>query len=621
MFKTNTITLFLSVGLLLLISFLSISELHAGSLYYDETISVLHLGNPYTYNNFGEVTHSIQVNSPQHAPGYFWLLSIWVRLTGYPQFALRAFSMLTGLLGAAMVYRLARDMADKRAGVLALALISTSMLYIFYMHEIRMYSQIFLVLTLQLWFYYQIISQTKPAKWLWVGLYLSTVATIYTHYLSILPIFGLCAYHLLFVKKNRQWWMIVLTLGLAGALFLPWLSIVLRGSSDVMSPTIKGSAFELTWLFLKLFGNGVILLGLSAILSLFAAIVHSNRGLRMVAFILVVSWGAFALANEISKIMPDYRSRYYLIFWSPLIVAVAIAGAHYIRQRWVLFGLVGLWLVAGLWLRGTEQFSYYNNRTFFNQSQYPPYPALIKTFYQHGLPQPKDLIILGTRGSEPFAMPDANLYYRLRLQTPINYVFPARWEEMLDEEAIDTSAVVWWAYAPQEANQLEREDIVSTLEESHQNCGLIEENPEIVLMQFVRRPLLCEWVNETQIVARFEEYAIEIYGVEAMFDNEQLVLGTQWAVPDDAPLHQYSIAFKLYNQAGEFIRQMDTELPYGKQTRLLNIMNINDIDDGNYDIRVSVYDWQTLEHLTGVQVENGAVGRETSIGQLSINRE
>ena len=618
MFKTNTIYLYLSVALLLLMCLLSISMLHPDSLYADEAISVLHMGNPYVYNNFGEVTHSIQVNSPQHAPGYFWLLSIWVRFTGYPQFALRAFSMLMGILGAAMIYRLARDMANKQAGLLALTLMSTSILYIFYMHEIRMYSQIFLVLTLQLWFYYRIISEAKPANWLWLGLYLSTVAALYTHYLSIFPIFGLCLYHLLFTKKDRRWWVVVVLLGLAGASFVPWINIVMRGSEDVASPAIRGSSFTLSWLLLKIFGNGNILLGILAIPCLVAAIVLPNRGLRMVVFIFVASWGAFAIANEISKIMPDYRSRYYLVFWSPLVVAAAIAASHYIRKRWILVGLTSLWLLVGIWYSGTEEFSYYNNRTRFNQSEYPPYPALIKAFYHNGLPDPHDLILISSKGSTRFALRQVNLYYSLRLRTRMDFILPPTWEEMLDKEAIDTSAVVWWAYAPQDDYQSEREGIVATIEETHQQCHIIEESSELVLVQFVNRLLSCDWINDTAIIIRFQEYPIELYGVKAELENGQLFIGTQWNIPQEVPLHRYSVAIKIYDEAGNFIKQADTELPYGIHTRQLTIVNSEGMAAGNYELRVSVYDWQTLEHLTGIQVENGLSGRETIIGQLSI---
>lgn len=620
--KSKNIYLWLSVALLLLISFLSISELHPGSLYYDETISVSHVGNPYNYNDVIAVARSIQIKSPQHAPGYFWLLSFWVRLTGYPQFALRAFSMLMGLAGAAMIYRLAKDMAGKKAGVLALALISTSMLYIFYLHEIRMYTQVVLVATLQLWFYYRVVVAPGRVKtWLWSGLGLSTLAALYTHYLSIFPIFGLCLYHLLFVRKDRRWWAVVFTLGIAGAVFAPWLSVVFRGSSGVISPIIKGSALHLTWLFLILFGNGTIVTGSVVIASLIAAIFYKNRGLWMVAFIFLASWGAFAIANQISLLMPDYRTRYLLLFWPPAVPVVAIVGAHFVRQRWILFGFTALWLVAGLWLRGTDDFSFYNNRTAFNQSQYPPYPALIKAFYRNGLPGSQDLVLLSTRGDEPFAMPEANLYYSLRLQTRIDYVFPNFWREMLDYDALNTSPVIWWAYAPDDIYQSQREAITEVLLETHQACNFVEQNSEIVLINYVRRPFSCDWLEESHAVARFEEYTIEIYGVEMMFYDNQVVIGTKWMVPQTVPLYQYSVAIKLYDADGAFLKQSDFELPSGYNARHVTLMNAEDLIDGNYTVVVSVYDWQTLEHLTGIQLDSGASGRETFIGQFNIKRE
>jgi hypothetical protein len=192
---------------------------------------------------------------------------------------------------------------------------------------------------------------------------------------------------------------------------------------------------------------------------------------------------------------------------------------------------------------------------------------------------------------------------------------------MLDHEAINKSAVVWWAYAPQEAYQLEREESLAVLRATHQFCGIVEENSEIVLAQYVHRPLSCNWLEETQTVLSFEEYAVAISGIEAMIDGEELVIGTKWAVSQDLPLHRYSVAIKIYDRMGEFISQTDFELPIGTNLRHITLLDLADLQNGDYELRVSVYNWQTLEHLTGIQAENGQGGRETFIGGFTINRE
>lgn len=620
MTREKQITVWLSVIVLLIASFLSISKLHHGSLYWDETITASHLGNPYTYNDPAEVLHSLQTKSPQHSPSYFFLMSFWVRLTGYPQFALRAFSMLTGILVVAMIYRLARDMADRKAGLLASALVGTSTLYVFYMGEMRMYPQIVLTITLQLWFYYHIImAQQQIKRWQWLGLALSTTAALYTHVLTIFPIFGLCLYHLLFVKKDRRWWGVVITLGIAGATFLPWVDVIIRGS-DAVSQRITVSALHVTGVLFFLIGNGTILLSIAVLVSLLAVLFVKNRGLRMATFIFIASWGAFALVNQVSMIMPDRRARYLLVFWPTLTIILGIVGTHFIRQRWILIAVTLIWLVAGIQLRESTEFELYNSRASNNMSQYPPYPALIKTFFAQNLPGSQDIILTITNGDNPVGLPETNLFYSLRLGAQMEYVFPQAWQDMLDRETLNTAPAIWWYYAPDNVYQVERDAITEVLQETHQNCGQVVENAEIVMSLYVRHPFPCDWIDNTQTLIRYEDYAIDVHGVAIIPDANQVVIGTQWQVPQNVPLHQYSVAIKLYNDSGAFVSQVDFELPRGHDARHINLIDTDSLSAGDYSMTIAVYNWQTLEHLTGMRIDSGANGREVFLGQFSLDR-
>src|SRR5690606_14646235 len=114
--------------------------------------------------------------------------------------------------------------------------------------------------TFTFWVYLRIIQRPRVHQLEWLALLVGTLGHLYIHYFAALPLAALMLYHLLFVPKNRRWWAVVLTLGLAGLLFLPWLRNLMIGlelAADseqlheiALSP---GAALER---LLMLFGNG-----------------------------------------------------------------------------------------------------------------------------------------------------------------------------------------------------------------------------------------------------------------------------------------------------------------------------------------------------------------------------
>ena len=75
-----------------------------------------------------------------HPPGYYLLLKVWHGLTGDSEFALRAFSALSGLALVALLYRLGRVYFDRLAAVAAAFLGALSPFLVYYSQEARMYA-------------------------------------------------------------------------------------------------------------------------------------------------------------------------------------------------------------------------------------------------------------------------------------------------------------------------------------------------------------------------------------------------------------------------------------------------------------------------------------------------
>ena len=81
---------------------LRIFLLDGQSLWWDEGIS-LHLAT----SSFAEIAANRAANI--HPPLYFFLLKIWVTLTGTTPFAARYFSALASFLQVALMYAVLRD--------------------------------------------------------------------------------------------------------------------------------------------------------------------------------------------------------------------------------------------------------------------------------------------------------------------------------------------------------------------------------------------------------------------------------------------------------------------------------------------------------------------------------
>jgi mannosyltransferase len=121
-----------------------------------------------------------------HPPLYYWLLSLWVRLAGDSEFALRSLSALMSVATVGLTMRLARRWFGSGTALLAGLLLAVSPLAVYYAQEARMYAQVtfmgaaaMLALTRAL-----PASEAEPAlqpgRLLVYGL--AMLATLYSHY-------------------------------------------------------------------------------------------------------------------------------------------------------------------------------------------------------------------------------------------------------------------------------------------------------------------------------------------------------------------------------------------------------------------------------------------------------
>ena len=86
--------------------------------------------------------------------------ALWGRATGWSELAVRALPWLTGLLTLACVYRFGRALFTARVALTATLLLSTSVVFLTYMHVARSYAAAMLFAAIVLWAYWRVALQS-----------------------------------------------------------------------------------------------------------------------------------------------------------------------------------------------------------------------------------------------------------------------------------------------------------------------------------------------------------------------------------------------------------------------------------------------------------------------------
>ena len=132
------------------------------------------------------------------------LLSIWGRVAGWSEFAIRALSLFVGLLTLAWVYRTGRDFFTPAAGLIAALLLSASVFHLVYMTRNGSLCAVSLCVAICIWYYWRVaLYSQQPGRGAQAGLLLGSIGLLYSHYLGALLLPVSAWFHLLFVPKNR----------------------------------------------------------------------------------------------------------------------------------------------------------------------------------------------------------------------------------------------------------------------------------------------------------------------------------------------------------------------------------------------------------------------------------
>ena len=237
-----------SLLIVLLVAFgLRIFKLDAQSIWWDEGIS-LHLATSSLTEIVADRLNNI------HPPLYFFILKIWVGLTGVNAFSARYLSALASWLQAALLWALLRRWFGLQTAGAALPLITLSAVSVIYGQEIRVYAFLPLIYLALLAITQAIINasgnasmrrQGGAAKWrLYIGLGIVIWLGLHLHYIAVFAVAYVTLWlWLIFYREQRwtdlcRWLLMAFLVSLAS---LPWFAALVWNWTAVQAEANAGT--------------------------------------------------------------------------------------------------------------------------------------------------------------------------------------------------------------------------------------------------------------------------------------------------------------------------------------------------------------------------------------------
>ncbi len=624
------------IPVLLLATGLAAQRLSGYPLDGDEKASRLLAGgkNSVSSYNLVEVWAAVTTIYPDQAYGLPLIYSVWGRVFGWSNFAMRALPLFAGLLALTWTYRTGRDLFAPLVGLIAVLLLATSVFFITYMHVARAFSLVALFAAMTIWSYWRIALRPPangPGRAAQLSLLVGSIGIFYAHYYSVFLLVGLGLWHLLFMPKNRGWWRPVLLWGLATIAALPQLAGLLEGLNFVQTkswhthPTaMMRTAEALPW-FLHVLTNGILRLpgvrlpvvpNIVALVLLTLAVsfgwwrYRQREWFRQLHFLPFASLAVLLMVlfvNEILLLIRLDRLRYFMALW-PMIAILVGWGIWRTRGHWRLVAglLTGAWVAFGFWANTAGELRYefyellHRSRLILADREMKVYAGQL------------DLLLI-----------DDQLYQTARSSKYYLPRFPEKnliLEDSQDSQAELSRAVqdhlrLWLLVG--EADGVEHRAMVAQLPLDMEFCGRFIQRKNLVLELYAWSVAHCpsDALAEMRFGEEIELAASEVTVVPADMLRVDLLMHTD----SSTGMTAYSVALHVFDaESGEKVAQGDRGLWQGRYNPLRSEIDISGLMAGEYELRVGVYNWQTLERLEGVDLTSGATAVLLTLSRFRI---
>lgn len=184
--KANAKNTLIIVALLLLGLALRLRALDKYPLWYDEASVALEERGPLSLPSPLEF---INPSFSLERQDYLFLYNhifvyYWKKFFGDSEFALRSSSVIFGLLGLWMFYKMAGAIYDKQAAAISLLILSVSPFHLFYSQELRPYAAMCFFNLLGFYALYKLL-QKQEKNIYWAVYALANIINIYLHYMTL----------------------------------------------------------------------------------------------------------------------------------------------------------------------------------------------------------------------------------------------------------------------------------------------------------------------------------------------------------------------------------------------------------------------------------------------------
>ena len=613
--------------LLLLFIALAGTALNADSIRLPEHNSILHTG--FIQNQFYTIQDSatsVRLHSPQHAPLYYILLSIWYRLMGIHPMLLRVPSLFFALLTAAFVYRTGQYLDRRWGGIIALFCLTLSSYNLFYAHEIRNYTILTFASIIAFWSYWRIVTSKQPVRWTkWLWLYASSVWCVYVHYFGIFVLLGIGIYHLIIIEKNRRWLQIALVEILAGITFLPWLNVLLKGSDSrvVLTPDSQ-NAFEVIYRHLFIYSNGLGWLTIALILLIFWQLRKSKIRYTFLPYLVIVTTTmllAIVAFNEISTVIPIRRMRYTMV-WLPQIILVITAGILTLsKYRWLQILLLGCWIGGFVWMNQSTALTDYTGMSTQKGHKFPNYQVIADMY--NNLPGETETVV--SVSHDVWVPPRILDYYELltgyeflHLTDDFSaFTVDMRQFQMNQMNRVRLDFSFWVLSAPHFTDLQTVELFQSTVSDLFRPCLTYIDTPTVNLTYYVRSEIPCELLPQSPLPLVQYDNGMQLLNATLEQEADNLIIYTWW---DNKPAPPYGFSIQLFDADSNKVAQGDFLLPVN--TIQVSQLDLPNLPAGEFHVNLVLYDVETVTSVNGINnLTDESFERFVQIGKLLIDND
>ena len=617
-----------TIACLFFVYVVGVTHLKYDPIWGDEYRSLTHVAPPWLDDSFSisDTINRVAFLSSQHAPLYFVILNGWEELVGKDVFSLRFLSTLFGALSIALVFRLATISGrsiDARAAVFVLAFHA---FYVFYTHELRMYTMLCAGASWTAWAYWRLAYNRRPSPGLWLSLLLATVFLLYTHYMGAVLLAAIGLYHLLFVKKKRSWWQVTAILVVGGIAFLPWLHVVISGvvehggDTDV-NPLTRLEAIRVVFAFLS---NGLTVAPIALAAYLVVKRQHLARAERFLIFVTVATVLLLFILNEFVPVFVEWRVRYIIVVL-PLLCCITAVAARLLpawRGRWLLLAL--LWIGAYVVCVNVEDAATSKGVRTYTYFKTPHYQDFV--YYADDLPGHNELILSFHPNQ---IVSDGKLlpYYR-ELASQWDDITHLTYDgagDLVIQNGLSTHASlesisansngIWVIHNPKETDLMDMPVFADWFAQRFKMCERYLERDVSIIDYYVKQAIPCELITAEMKRGIAYENGTELanYAIEEI--DGELAAYLWWRHTDDK---RYSFSLQIFDENANLVAQHDQVI----SDEPIDIVSIDtsSLPAGDYSVQLVVYEFETLKSQTGRMLLSGErISRAASIYSFTLD--